>query len=248
MPAERRNNRKKKAFSKLCKSWNLCLKMTSTTIDRIFFFSQPSQSWCHTKPLWCSERCGQKSLSGDSGDHRIPAPVMLNYNLNQTRSRQGQAQEFVIWTFCLGTSCCGWVAHKILVTSPNPGPLALTFLIWGWAGLGTWDLDLSNEIKSSHQFIVRRDQYTRNRDLASIGQKIMEGENPEDSIGMEDALFIISLGLGLGKSQYRCVSKAARLHDDCIKIAWHITSSALTKRDQLIQGVPKKCLLLFDRP
>ena len=67
---------------------------------------------------------------------------------------------------------------------------------------------MSIEIKSSHQFIVSRDQYLKNRDLANIGQKLMtgEGENPDDFIGMEDALFIISLGLGLGKVQYRCVS------------------------------------------
>ena len=97
------------------------------------------------------------------------------------------------------------VAHKILETAQSPNS-SFPFLFDFGLGLGTWDLGLSIQIKSSHQFIVSRDQYLKNQDLASIGQKIMTGENPDDFIGMEDALFIISLGLGLGKVQYRCVS------------------------------------------
>ena len=43
----------------------------------------------------------------------------------------------------------------------------------------------------------------KKRPLAKVGDRIMRGEEQEETIGMEDALWIISLGLGLGKSQYR---------------------------------------------
>ena len=46
----------------------------------------------------------------------------------------------------------------------------------------------------------------KNRKLAEVGDKIMKGEHPEETMNIEDALWIISLALGLGKSQYRCVS------------------------------------------
>ena len=46
----------------------------------------------------------------------------------------------------------------------------------------------------------------KKRPLAKVGDRIMRGEEQEETIGMEDALWIISLGLGLGKSQYRWVS------------------------------------------
>ena len=46
----------------------------------------------------------------------------------------------------------------------------------------------------------------KDRKLADVGDKIMKGEHPEETMNIEDALWIISLALGLGKSQYRCVS------------------------------------------
>ena len=45
-----------------------------------------------------------------------------------------------------------------------------------------------------------------NKDFATVGDKIMRGEAPEDTISFEDALWIICLGLGLGKEQYRRVT------------------------------------------
>ena len=70
---------------------------------------------------------------------KIPIPRIIKKYI-QTHSRQGKAQEFVIWTwvYSLGTSFMN-SGYEILVTAQRPNSLFPFFAFGAW----TFDLDLA---------------------------------------------------------------------------------------------------------
>ena len=41
-----------------------------------------------------------------------------------------------------------------------------------------------------------------NRATSRVGEQVMKGQTPDNEVGAEDALWIITMGMGMGKQQY----------------------------------------------